>query len=204
MWKSGESGAFAQRLAGSSDLFQQTRQVHNSINFITAHDGFTLRDLVSYNEKHNWANGENNRDGRNHNYSYNHGVEGIDNVPSAVENGRLLSSIALLMNLLLANGTPMLLAGDEFGNSQFGNNNAYCQDNEIAWLKWQDFNPVLFNATKQTIALRKQIASLQQDCWWSEVNVQWLNTKGEPMTIADWHNQESKALQVLLDNKWLF
>ncbi|HDR1315172.1 glycogen debranching protein GlgX [Pasteurella multocida] len=204
LWKSGESGAFAQRLAGSSDLFQQTRQVHNSINFITAHDGFTLRDLVSYNEKHNWANGENNRDGRNHNYSYNHGVEGIDNVPSAVENGRLLSSIALLMNLLLANGTPMLLAGDEFGNSQFGNNNAYCQDNEIAWLKWQDFNPVLFNATKQTIALRKQIASLQQDCWWSEVNVQWLNTKGEPMTIADWHNQESKALQVLLDNKWLF
>lgn len=111
LWKSGESGAFAQRLAGSSDLFQQTRQVHNSINFITAHDGFTLRDLVSYNEKHNWANGENNRDGRNHNYSYNHGVEGIDNVPSAVENGRLLSSIALLMNLLLANGTPMLLAG---------------------------------------------------------------------------------------------
>ncbi|MGC6359247.1 glycogen debranching protein GlgX [Bisgaard Taxon 45] len=205
LWKSGENGAFAQRLAGSSDLFQQgCRQVHSSINFITAHDGFTLRDLVSYNEKHNWANGENNRDGRNQNYSYNHGVEGIDNISSTVEHDRVLSSIALLMNLLLANGTPMLLAGDEFGNSQFGNNNAYCQNNEIAWLKWQDFNPLLFNATKQTIALRKKIASLQQDRWWSDVNVQWLNTQGKPMTIADWHNQESKALQVLLDNQWLF
>ncbi|MGC7560451.1 glycogen debranching protein GlgX [Pasteurella sp. PK-2025] len=205
LWKSGENGAFAQRLAGSSELFQrEQRKPHCSINYITAHDGFTLRDLVSYNEKHNWANGEENRDGRNLNYSYNHGVEGIADVPSAVEKARMLSSTGLLLSLLLANGTPMLLAGDEFGNSQFGNNNAYCQDNPIAWLKWDDFNHSLFQVVKQTIALRKQIMSLQQDVWWSEANVQWLNPQGEPMTEAQWHNQEIKALQVVLDNQWLF
>ncbi|WP_101775093.1 glycogen debranching protein GlgX [Pasteurella oralis] len=205
LWKSGENGAFAERLAGSSDIFKRgERKPHCSVNYITAHDGFTLRDLVSYNQKHNWANGEENRDGRNENYSYNHGVEGIENVPSAVENARMLSTISLLMSLLLSNGTPMLLAGDEFGNSQFGNNNAYCQDNEITWLKWQSFNQRLFDLTKQTIAIRKQIASLYNDLWWSPDNVQWLNVMGKPKSIDDWHNREIKALQVLLDNRWLF
>lgn len=205
LWKSGENGAFAQRFAGSSDIFKRgDRKPHCTVNYITAHDGFTLRDLVSYNEKHNWANGEENRDGRNQNYSYNHGVEGIENVPSVVGNARFLSSAGLLSSLLLAHGTPMLLAGDEFGNSQLGNNNAYCQDNKTAWLKWDDFNQKLFDLTKQTIALRKQIKSLQKDEWWSDANVQWLNPKGEPMTVEDWHNRDTKALQILLDDQWLF
>ena len=210
LWQSGEVGAFAERFAGSSDIFnREGRLPHASLNFITAHDGFTLRDLVSYNHKHNEANGEENRDGRNENYSYNHGVEGYqldldDEWQSAVENNRVLSEKGLLGSLLLANGVPMLLAGDEFGNTQYGNNNAYCQDNEITWLKWDDFNQTLFDFTKQTIALRKKIQSLQQDTWWSDENVAWLNCGGSPMTLDDWHNRESKALQVMLDGRYLF
>ena len=182
LWQSGEVGAFAERFAGSSDIFKREgRLPHGSLNFITAHDGFTLRDLVSYNHKHNEANGEENRDGRNENYSYNHGIEGsqldlADEWQRAVEKRRVLSEKGLLGSLLLANGVPMLLAGDEFGNSQYGNNNAYCQDNEITWLKWNDFNQTLFDFTKQTIALRKKIQSLQQEAWWSDENVEWLNT----------------------------
>ena len=210
LWQSGEVGAFAERFAGSSDIFnREGRLPHASLNFITAHDGFTLRDLVSYNHKHNEANGEENRDGRNENYSYNHGVEGsqldlADEWQSAVENNRVLSEKSLLGSLLLANGVPMLLAGDEFGNSQYGNNNAYCQDNEITWLKWDDFDQTLFDFTKQTIALRKKIQSLQQDAWWSDENVAWLNCGGSPMTLDDWHNRERKALQVMLDGRYLF
>ena len=210
LWKSGEVGAFAERFAGSSDLFKrETRLPHTTLNFITAHDGFTLRDLVSYNHKHNEANGEDNRDGRNENYSYNHGIEGSqldlnDEHQSEVENQRVLAQSGLLASLLLGNGTPMLLAGDEFGNTQFGNNNAYCQDNEITWLKWQDFNQELFDLTKQLIATRKQIQSLQRDVWWSDENVTWLNIEGESMRTEDWHNRESKALQVVLDQQWLF
>ena len=210
LWQSGEVGAFAERFAGSSDIFnREGRLPHGSLNFITAHDGFTLRDLVSYNHKHNEANGEENRDGRNENYSYNHGVEGsqldlADEWQSAVENNRVLSEKGLLGSLLLANGVPMLLAGDEFGNSQYGNNNAYCQDNEITWLKWDDFNQTLFDFTKQTIALRKKIQSLQQGAWWSDENVAWLNCGGNPMTLDDWHNREKKALQVMLDGRYLF
>lgn len=209
LWKSGEIGAFAERFAGSSDLFKKNdRLPHTTLNFITAHDGFTLKDLVSYNQKHNEANGEENRDGRNENYSYNHGIEGsTENLAepqkSAVENDRTFAQSGLLMSLLLANGTPMLLAGDEFGNTQYGNNNAYCQDNEITWLKWANFNEELFELTKQTIALRKKMGSLNRDQWWSDENVQWLNIAGEPMTVEDWQNRETKALQIVLDNRWL-
>ena len=209
LWKSGEIGAFAERFAGSSDLFKKNNRLpHTTLNFITAHDGFVMQDLVSYNEKHNEANGEENRDGRNENYSYNHGIEGSTDLltepqKSAVENDRTFAQSGLLMSLLLANGTPMLLAGDEFGNTQYGNNNAYCQDNEITWLKWANFNEELFELTKQTIALRKQIGSLNRDQWWSGENVQWLNIAGEPMTVEDWQNRETKALQIVLDNRWL-
>ena len=210
LWQSGEVGAFAERFAGSSDIFKREgRLPHGSLNFITAHDGFTLRDLVSYNHKHNEANGEENRDGRNENYSYNHGIEGSQldlayEWQSAVEKRRVLSEKALLGSLLLSNGVPMLLAGDEFGNTQYGNNNGYCQDNEITWLKWDNFNQTLFDSAKQTIALRKEIQSLQQGAWWSDENVEWLNAGGNPMTLDDWHNRESKALQVMLDGKYLF
>ncbi len=210
LWKSGEAGAFAERFAGSSDIFnREGRLPYGSLNFITAHDGFTLQDLVSYNHKHNEANGEENRDGRNENYSYNHGIEGAqldlaDEWQREVGNSRILSAKGLLASLLLANGVPMLLAGDEFGNSQYGNNNAYCQDNEITWLKWDDFNHTLFDFTKRTIALRKKIQSLQREIWWSDENVAWLNCGGNPMTLDDWHNRESKALQVMLDGQYLF
>ena len=209
LWKSGEIGAFAERFAGSSDLFKKNdRLPHTTLNFITAHDGFVMQDLVSYNQKHNEANGEENRDGRNENYSYNHGVEGSteslsEPQKSAVENNRTFAQSGLLMSLLLANGTPMLLAGDEFGNTQYGNNNAYCQDNEITWLKWANFNEELFELTKQTIAARKQIGSLNRNQWWSGDNVQWLNIHGNQMTVDDWQNQQTKALQVVLDKHCL-
>lgn len=209
LWKSGEIGAFAERFAGSSDLFKKNdRLPHATLNFITAHDGFVMQDLVSYNQKHNEANGEENRDGRNENYSYNHGVEGSteslsEPQKSAVENNRTFAQSGLLMSLLLANGTPMLLAGDEFGNTQYGNNNAYCQDNEITWLKWVNFNKELFELTKQTIAARKQIGSLNRNQWWSGDNVQWLNIHGNQMTVDDWQNQQTKALQVVLDKHCL-
>lgn len=209
LWKSGEIGAFAERFAGSSDLFKKNdRLPHTTLNFITAHDGFVMQDLVSYNQKHNEANGEENCDGRNENYSYNHGVEGSTESlselqKSAVENNRTFAQSGLLMSLLLANGTPMLLAGDEFGNTQYGNNNAYCQDNEITWLKWVNFNKELFELTKQTIAARKQIGSLNRNQWWSGDNVQWLNIHGNQMTVDDWQNQQTKALQVVLDKHCL-
>lgn len=209
LWKSGEIGAFAERFAGSSDLFKKNdRLPHTTLNFITAHDGFVMQDLVSYNQKHNEANGEENRDGRNENYSYNHGVEGSteslsEPQKSAVENNRTFAQSGLLMSLLLANGTPMLLAGDEFGNTQYGNNNAYCQDNEITWLKWANFNKELFELTKQTIAARKQIGSLNRNQWWSGDNVQWLNIHSNQMTVDDWQNQQTKALQVVLDKHCL-
>ncbi|WP_118816941.1 glycogen debranching protein GlgX [Haemophilus haemolyticus] len=209
LWKSGEIGAFAERFAGSSDLFKKNdRLPHTTLNFITAHDGFVMQDLVSYNQKHNETNGEENRDGRNENYSYNHGVEGsteslYEPQKSAVENNRTFAQSGLLMSLLLANGTPMLLAGDEFGNTQYGNNNAYCQDNEITWLKWANFNKELFELTKQTIAARKQIGSLNRNQWWSGDNVQWLNIHGNQMTVDNWQNQQTKALQVVLDKHCL-
>ena len=209
LWKSGEIGAFAERFAGSSDLFKKNdRLPHTTLNFITAHDGFVMQDLVSYNQKHNEVNGEENRDGRNENYSYNHGVEGSteslsEQQKSAVEKNRTFAQSGLLMSLLLANGTPMLLAGDEFGNTQYGNNNAYCQDNEITWLKWANFNEELFELTKQTIAARKQIGSLNRNQWWSGDNVQWLNIHGNQMTVDDWQNQQTKALQVVLDKHCL-
>ena len=209
LWKSGELGAFAERIAGSSDIFKKGERLpHSSLNFITAHDGFTLRDLVSYNNKHNESNCEQNRDGRNENYSYNHGVEGstepiAEPQKSAVEKARLLSSCGIMTSLLLSNGTPMILAGDEFGNTQYGNNNAYCQDNGTTWLKWSEFNQELFYNIKQTIALRKKIKSLTDGKWWSDANVRWMMADGDSMHIDDWYDRDSKSLQVLLDDQWL-
>ncbi|TCP95378.1 glycogen operon protein [Cricetibacter osteomyelitidis] len=205
LWKSGELGAFVERFAGSGDLFKwDNRHPFNSINFITAHDGFTLRDLVSYNHKHNEMNGEDNRDGHSENYSYNHGYEGIDITSSAVENSRFSASRALLLSLLLSNGTPMLLAGDEIGNTQYGNNNAYCQDNGVTWLKWANKNDDLLYLVKQIIALRKKITSLKNGDWWNEDNVTWLNIHSEVMHNNHWNDKQVKAMQILLDDEWLF
>jgi len=139
-WKGeiGLRGALAGRLQGSSELFDhQGRKPWASVNFITAHDGFTLNDLVSYNEKHNQANGEDNRDGGNDNESNNHGVEGPTDEPAIIE-ARDKTMRAMLATLMFSHGTPMLLGGDEFARTQRGNNNAYCQDNEISWYDWKD------------------------------------------------------------------
>ena len=154
----GRSGELAYRLTGSSDLYERGgRKPHASINFVTAHDGFTLRDLVSYEEKHNEANGEGNTDGENHNLSRNYGVEGpTDDVE--IRRLRARQRRNLMATLLLSQGVPMILSGDELGRTQKGNNNAYCQDNEISWLDWElstlDRNFLAF--VRRMIRLRKE------------------------------------------------
>jgi len=154
----------ATRICGSSDLYEpQDRLPISSINFITCHDGFTLNDLFSYNEKHNEANGENSRDGCNNNLSFNCGVEGETNDPAILALRRKLAKNALAI-LLLSQGVPMLYAGDEFLNSQRGNNNGYCQDNELSWLDWHqaEQNADLFHFVQQMIALRKRHKALMR------------------------------------------
>jgi isoamylase len=146
---------FAYRLSGSSDLYETTgRRPFASINFVTAHDGFTLADLVSYNEKHNDANGEDNRDGDNDNRSWNCGAEGRTDDPDVVPL-RARQQRNLLATLLLSQGIPMLLAGDEIGRTQGGNNNAYCQDNDISWVDWQHADHDLLAFTASLITLRR-------------------------------------------------
>jgi glycogen operon protein len=160
----GSVGAFATRVTGSADLYQNDgRTPQHSINFITCHDGFTLRDLVSYNGKHNEANGENNRDGENHNISYNYGTEGESDSPMIRRIRRRQAKNAVLI-MMLSQGTPMLLAGDEFLRTQGGNNNPYCQDNAVSWVDW-----TLTKAEKEhldfcakVIAFRKELASLKR------------------------------------------
>lgn len=205
-WMYGDisNGEFARRFAGSSDVFQQRGRLPSaSINLVTAHDGFTLRDVVSFERKHNQANGEDNRDGSNNNYSHNHGVEGLK-APLTVIEHRRNSVHALLTSLLLAQGTPMLLAGDEHGHSQHGNNNAYCQDNQLTWLDWQDNDSGLFDFTAALIHLRRRIPALQQDSWWQEGdgNVQWLNADGQPLSSEQWE-QDVHRMQILLSDRWL-
>lgn len=195
-------GLFARRFAGSDDLFKHNRPPSHSINFITAHDGFTLNDLVSYNEKHNEANGEQNRDGHSHNLSHNFGIEGATSTVE-IQEKRKKVRMALLATLLLSSGTPMLLAGDEFGNSQQGNNNSYCQDNPIGWLNWENVDEELIHYTAQLIALRKYIPLLSHDdSWWTDEQVMWLTQRGEPMNQHDWQSS-SPTLQILLKNRWL-
>ena len=202
--QSGNLGALAERLAGSSDLFKQNnRKPSSGINFITAHDGFTLHDLVSYNNKHNEANGENNQDGHHDNLSDNHGIEG-ETGNAAIRRSRQYTAQAILAALLLSNGTPMLLAGDEFGNSQSGNNNAYCQDNATTWLNWVGHDSFLEQYVANLIATRREIPLLNEDCWWDDNRVKWLHSDGHIMQPNDWHQPNDQALQVLMDNKWLF
>ncbi|MEM6512238.1 MAG: glycogen debranching protein GlgX [Pseudomonadota bacterium] len=190
------AGELAKRLHGSADLFDvHGRAPHSSVNFITAHDGFTLSDLVSFKHRHNEANGENNRDGHAHNYSVNYGVEGgtdLDEVISLRRKHRL----NLMATLLFAQGTPLLLAGDEMGHSQSGNNNAYAQDNEIAWLDWSTlFDDADFlERVKQMIALRRSLPLLRQqryvhgqvDTGLSVIDIQWLDRNGLPMSEHAW------------------
>jgi glycogen operon protein len=197
-------GQFAQRFAASSDHFNQRgRAPYASINMLTAHDGFTLQDLVSFNRKHNQLNGEGNRDGSDRNFSNNHGVEGPI-ADDAILQRRRASQRALLATLLLSQGTPMLLAGDEHGHSQQGNNNAYCQDNAITWLDWATADDSLTTYTAALIRLRQQIPALQHDRWWQEGDgsVQWLNAQGQPLGAQQW-DQGALQLQIRLSQRWL-
>lgn len=197
-------GQFAQRFAASSEVFNQRgRAPYASINMLTAHDGFTLQDVVSFKEKHNQPNGEGNRDGSDQNYSCNHGVEGLI-ADETVLQRRKASQRALLATLLLAQGTPMLLAGDEHGNSQQGNNNAYCQDNETTWLDWANADESLTAYTAALIRLRQQIPALQADRWWQEGDgcVQWLNAQGQSLSTQEWE-QGDRCLQIRLSQRWL-
>lgn len=198
-------GLFARRFAASSDLFQHAdRRPAASINLLTAHDGFTLRDLLCFNHKHNQANGEDNRDGNDRNYSNNHGTEGLA-ADEATQQQRRQRQRALLATLLLSQGTPMLLAGDEHGHSQQGNNNAYCQDNSLTWLDWSQADLSLTDFTAALIRLRREIPALQAEMWWSESGeqVQWLDTRGQPLTSQAWEQGEQRCLQIRLSGRWL-
>lgn len=185
-------GALADRLAGSSALYRKDdRRPTAGINFVTAHDGFTLRDLVSYARKHNNANGENSRDGTADNHSINCGVEGETRKLDVIARRRRLAR-ALLATLFLSQGVPMLLSGDEVWKTQSGNNNAYCQDNAITWINWTDAEPLTEFIGRLT-GLRRRFPQLQNPVWLCGTenenlsrDVQWLNIHGEPMQDGDW------------------
>ncbi len=205
----GVLGDFASRFTGSSDLYEDNgRRPSASINFVTAHDGFTLTDLVSYNERHNEDNGEDNRDGESHNRSWNSGVEGLTNDPEIVQR-RDRRRRAMLATLLLSQGVPMLLGGDEFGRSQGGNNNAYCQDNEISWLPWADHDGELFEFTKQVIALRAAHPVFRRRHFFeggSEFNrdlpdIGWFTPEGTAMTGDDWDEPSQQSIAVFLNGE---
>lgn len=190
------SGEFARRIHGSADIFDHRgRAPYTSVNFVASHDGFTLADAVSYEHRHNEANGENNRDGHAHNYGCNHGVEG-DTDDVDVLAARRRHRLNLLASLLFSQGTPMLLAGDEFGNSQQGNNNAYAQDNETGWLDWSglDDDPQFATEVRELIHLRNEWPLLRlpeylhgkTEIGASSVNISWLNTDGNAMEESSW------------------
>ncbi|TYK66116.1 glycogen debranching protein GlgX [Colwellia echini] len=201
---------FARRIHGSSDIFEHSgRQPFASINFLTSHDGNTLYDLVSYQERHNEANGENNRDGHSDNFARNYGVEGetTDAVILAV---RLRQIKNMLATLMLSQGVPMLLAGDEIGRSQKGNNNAYCQDNELNWLSWDEnalYAHELKLFTASLTALRKKLPMLSHDRFIhkedkkSTVDITWFHPSGFEMQKDQWHSHHGATLGYLLEEK---
>ncbi|HEY9629670.1 MAG TPA: glycogen debranching protein GlgX [Coleofasciculaceae cyanobacterium] len=212
-WRGDESrlADFAYRFTGSSDLYQSNgRNPSASINFITAHDGFTLRDLVSYTEKLNEANGEGNRDGESHNRSWNCGIEG-ETDDLEVLTLRLRQQRNFLVTLMLSQGVPMLVGGDEMGRSQQGNNNAYCQDNEISWVNWQlqEENKALLDFTRQLIGFRRQHPVFRRRKWFqgraihgSGVNdIAWYNPDGSAMREEQWNKGFAKAIAIFLNGE---
>ncbi len=204
-WRSHQIGLgeFATRLCGSSDLYAgtQRRRPTASVNLITVHDGFTLRDLVSYNDKHNEANGESGRDGSDDNRSWNCGAEGPAADPSILAL-RERQSRAMLTTLMLSFGVPMLLGGDEFGRTQQGNNNAYCQDNEIAWFDWSSVDADLLAFARRLIAFRKDHPVFRRRRFLSgadAADLAWFTPAGTPMTQANWADASALALALYLD-----
>jgi glycogen operon protein len=209
-WKGdgGLIGEFARRFSGSADLYEASgRRPHASINFVTAHDGFTLADLVSYNGKHNEANGEENRDGTDNNRSWNCGTEGATDDP-AVRALRTRQKRNLVATLLLSQGVPMLLGGDELGHTQGGNNNAYCQDNEISWLDWglDDEQRAFLAFVARMVALRRghPVFARRRFLQGRPIpgegikDIAWLNPAGAEMTEAEWDQDFTRALGVYL------
>jgi len=196
----------AARLSGSGELFDRRRRRPTaSVNFVAAHDGFTLHDLVSYEKKHNEANGEHNRDGHNENFSRNWGVEGPVTDPEILATREQVKR-AMLMTLFVSHGTPMLLAGDEFGRTQRGNNNAYCQDNGVSWLDWRMAGTRRGQSLMQFIAraaaLRRRYVTLRSATFlhgWTEPlpglsDIGWFDESGAPLATAEWHNPEGRLL----------
>jgi isoamylase len=203
-WRShdGLIAEFAARMCGSSDLYSAAgRRPTASVNLITVHDGFTLADLVSYNAKHNEANGEENRDGSDDNRSWNCGAEGPSTDP-AVLDLRARQSRAMLTTLLLSLGVPMLLGGDEFGRTQRGNNNAYCQDDEISWFDWSSRDEQLTRFTKKLIALRRAHPVFRRRRFLTGVEVtelRWFTPGGTEMTAANWGDPGARCVALYLD-----
>ena len=205
-WKDGDGTApdFAARLLGSGDIYDQRgRRPWASVNFISAHDGFTLNDLVSYNEKHNEANGEDNKDGHSDNRSANYGVEGPTD-DAGINAVRDRQKRNLLATLLLSHGTPMLLAGDEFGRSQMGNNNGYCQDSEISWVHWENLPgsaEELRDFVRQLTGLRAAQPLLRRESWRDGMTVTWFNPGGGEQTEEQWQDEGSTTLGVRLSRE---
>ena len=202
-------GEFASRFTGSSDLYEDTgRRPHASINFVIAHDGFTLTDLVSYDEKHNEANGEDNNDGESHNRSWNCGVEGPTDDPKIVEL-RARQRRNFLATLLLSQGVPMLAHGDELGRTQRGNNNVYCQDNDLSWIDWSDVDEELLAFTSALIELRTEHPVFRRRLWFQgsdstgrgAEDIGWFRPDGSEMTDDDWSQGFAKSLAVFLNGE---
>jgi glycogen operon protein len=202
-------GEFASRFTGSSDLYASSgRRPYASINFVTAHDGFTLRDLVSYNDKHNEANGEENRDGESHNGSWNCGVEGPTDDPDVLAL-RSRQQRNLLTTLLLSQGVPMILGGDELGRTQHGNNNAYCQDNELSWVDWGHVDADLHVFTQTLVRLRRDHPVFRRRRFfqgtpaegWGVADIAWFTPAGREMTEHDWASGFAKSLGVFLNGE---
>jgi glycogen operon protein len=208
-WKQeqGVIGELAKRLHGSFDLFEHNlRGPLNSINFITSHDGFTLADLVSYENKHNEANGEQNRDGHSDNHSFNCGVEGFTNDPQ-VSKLRLQQQKNMLLTLLLSKGVPMLSLGSEMAHSQGGNNNAYCQNNRTSWLAWKDsqFSHPLTRFIDDVLRIRKQFSIFKHRFFVHDndprYDVAWFTESGTNMQQDDWHQGDRQVLIYSLTDK---
>src|SRR5499427_10961788 len=204
-WRSHQTGVgeFATRFCGSSDLYggAERRRPTASVNFITVHDGFTLRDLVSYDAKHNEANGENNRDGTDDNRSWNCGAEGPTPDPEVLAL-RARQSRAMLTTLMLSFGVPLLLGGDEMGRTQGGNNNAYCQDDETTWFDWTSADTALLDFTKNLIAFRRAHPVFRRRRFLAGAEasqLQWFTPAGTPMDGADWADPDARAIAIYLD-----
>lgn len=187
----GMAGAFATRIAGSSDVFPGDRS--RTVNFLAAHDGFTLADLTAHAQRHNDANGEQNRDGHGENFSWNSGVEGASDDP-AVCAARQRDAMALLATLFCSRGTIMLSAGDEFGRSQQGNNNAYAQDNAISWIDWANRDTVLEAHAFALAALRASEPDLHGIAALTDADVEWLDEAGDPLTVAQWEEPDRRRI----------